>query len=457
MHHFARLPSSFPTVMRRFESGQVEEIRAALRIFTENATPEAAEPVMAFLRTDVRDDLILEAVEALGSIGNPKAAPVLLDLLHDGKPIRLQETLVAALANLATPEAGLGLLAKSTHLKPPQVLIAALEGTLAAFPGFECPIPQEHLPALEQLITRCCDEREGEGQRLPAILATQDLYCFDQDFYTRLKESFSDFLFDLRTKGGWDRETNDRVAAVVKELGRRSASLSQIAKKEEKVRTLLKDVPGEGPRRAPSLLELRDTLCDTEFIMRAELAREVAQFVAVELLRKDQDWRELARLCEIGGASKQANLVEPIKDLFASATGLGLRSAAREALLALGLSEADITRRAPIQTILLLEPSAFFRKRLMAFLGEAWDVREAGNRTEADPLLAERPVDLIISELTDTSGDLWPWLRAQHESRRCRQVLISTATRDIGSQEPWLLAVLYKPYPPGELLKTLEP
>jgi CheY-like chemotaxis protein len=457
MHHFARLPSSFPAVMARFQSGQVEEIRAALRIFTENATPEAAGPVMAFLRTDVRDDLILEAVEALGSIGSPEATPVLLDLLHDGKPIRLQEALVAALANIAAPESALGLLTKSAHLKPPQVLIVALEGTLAAFPGFERPIPQEHLPALEQLIARCCDEREGEGQRLPAILATQNLYCFDQDFYTRLKETFSDFLFDLRTKGGWDRETNDRVAAVVKELGRRSASLSQIAKKEERVRTLLKEVPAEGPRRAQSLLDLRDALCDPEFIMRIELAKEVAHFVQAELGRKDQEWRELARLCEIGGASRQASLVEPIKEHFAAATGLGLRSAAKEALLALGLSEADITRRAPIRTILLLEPSAFFRKRLLAFLGEGWEVREAATRVEATPLLEEHPADLIISELSDGTGDLWPWLQLQHESRHCRFVLLSTATRDFGSEEPWLLGILHKPYPPGELLKALEP
>lgn len=457
MNHFGRLPSSFPVVMERFRSTQVEEIRAALHIFTENAPSEAAQPLMAFLKTDVRDDLILEAVEALGAIRSPEAAPVLLDLLHDGKPARLQEALVLALASLATPEAGLGLLAKSAHLKSPLVLIIALEGALAAFPGFERPLPQEQLAGLEQLITRCCDEREGEGQRLRAILATQNLYCFDQDFYTRLKETFSDFLFDLRTKGGWDRESNDRVAAVVKELGRRSASLSQIATKEEQVRSLLREVAPKGPRRAPSLLAVREAIHDPEFIMRAELAQELAAFVLAELDRPDQDWRELARLCEIGGLSHQLGLVEPLKAQFTKATGLGLRSAAKEALLALGLSEADISRRAPIRSILLLEPSAFFRKRLLAILGEGRDVREAANRTEAAPLLTERPVDLLISECTDGLGDLQAWLKMQCETRRCRQVLLSTATRDIPADEPWLLGILYKPYPPEHLLKALEP
>ena len=41
----------------------------------------------------------------------------------------------------------------------------------------------------------------------------------------RLKDRFSDYLFDMRTKETWDRDSNDRVAAVVKELGRRGESL----------------------------------------------------------------------------------------------------------------------------------------------------------------------------------------------------------------------------------------
>ena len=457
MHHFAKLPSSFPSVMALFESGQPEKMRSAFRIFAVNGTAAAAEPLMAFLATDGRDDLVLEAVEALGAIRNPAASPILLDLLHDGKPARLQEALVEALFELGTPEAGLGLLEKAPHLKLSLVLIRALEGLLAAFPGFERPLPQDALPGLEQLITRCCDDREGEGQRLRAILATQNLFCFDQGLYARLKDSFSDFLFDLRTKGDWDRDTNDRVAAVVKELGRRSASLNQIASREDKARTQMLGVPPGGPTRAGALLALRETLQDPEFILRAEFAHEVTAFLSKEWERKDQDWRELARLCEIAGCTRQSELVEPLKAIFHQASGLGLRSAAKDALLALGLPEADISRRAPIHSILLLEPSAFFRKRLVAVLAKGWDVREAGSRIEASTLLSERPTDLLISEQADGQGDLGPWLKLQVETRRCRQVLLSTAVRDMPTQEPWLMGALYKPYAPEALLKALEP
>lgn len=459
IHHLGKLPSSFPAVLALFESGQSEQMRTAIRIFGENGTKAAAEPLLAFLGRDVRDDLLLEAVHAIGAIRCPEAAPILLDLLHDGKPARLQETLVEALARLGTREAALGLLEKSTHLKLSQVLIVALEGSLAAFPGFDQPLPVENLPALEHLITRCCDDREGEGQRLRAILATQHLYCFDQDFYSRLKDTFSDFLFDLRTKGDWDRETNDRVSAVVKELGKRSASLGFIAAKEEKVHSLKSAVPPQGALRAPGLLALREALQDPEFIMRAELALEIAGFVEEELARKDQDWRELARLCEIGGITRQPKLADALRDQYIRATGLGLRSAAKDALALLGVDEADLSRRPPVKTILLLEPSAFFRKRLLTALGSGWDVREAGSRAEADALLAQRPADLLISEQSDPTGDLRPWLIAQWEARRCRQVLLSTASRDAVPEGsgPWLLGILYKPYPPEQLLKALEP
>jgi len=134
-----------------------------------------------------------------------------------------------------------------------------------------------------------------------------------------------------------------------------------------------------------------------------------------------------------------------------------LRSAAKDALFSLGLDEADIRRRAPIRTILLLEPSAFFRKRLLAVLGQAREVREASSRAEAAALLSEHPVDLLISEQTDGMGDLRPWLKMQFETRRCRQILLSTAARDTGPGEAWLMGVLYKPYAPEALLKALEP
>jgi hypothetical protein len=459
IHHLAKLPSAFPVVMGMFQSGQMEQIRNALRIFRENRIRAAAETLTAFLGQDAKDELLVEAVEALGAIRYPAATSALLDLLHDGKPARLQLALAQALSDMKTPEASLGLLAKAPGLKLPTVLIHCLEGSLTAFEGFEHPLPSDAQTGFDALLTRCLDEREGEGQHLRALLATQHLYCFDQSLYARWRDRFSDILFDLRTKGGWDRETNDQVATVIKELGQRSAALSLIAGKEEAILSKMRGVPEKGPMRGEALLGLRDLVADPDLILRPETAAEMALWVAKELVRQGQDWREQARLCEIGGITRQQSLVDPIRDLYQRASGLGLRSAAKESLARLGLSESDMNRRPPIASILLLEPSGFFRKKVKAVLEKQWTVSEAGGRAEADATLAQGPVDLILSELHDGEGDLRNWLTSKWEKGLTRQVLLATASRDGGElvDQPWVFGVVYKPFQPESLLSALEP
>lgn len=461
IHHLGKLPSSLPLLMTLFPQGNAEQVRLALWVFKENRTREAAGPLLEFLQTDGRDSLLVDAVDALAAIRCPESAPVLLELLHDGKPLNLQVALAQALKQLGTREAALGLLERAPALKQPQVLILALEGVLPAFPGFDRPLPLERLPAFMKLLERCCDDREGEGQRLRAVLAVQDLYVFDRPAYDQLKDRFSDYLFDMRTKEAWDRDSNDRVAAVVKELARRAESLGQLAQKEAAIQAQVQRLPTAGPKRVEALLALRESLQDPALILRPQVARELATLVRDLLPNPVAEWRETAHLCEIGGLTLQADLlVDPIREIYQRAAGLGLKSAARAALLAMGLAEADLNRRAPVRTILVLEPSAFFRKRLMAFLGDQgrWELAEAGGRGEAEALLAKDPVDLVLAETKDPDGDLLAWLEHQWTRRRCRQVVVSTSTRDIGdlARATWVAGILFKPYPMEQLLQTLE-
>jgi hypothetical protein len=459
-HHLGKLPSSVPSLMAQFESGHPEQVRRAIWAFGENQIAAAASPLLAFLQKDQRDELLVEAVDALARIRTPMAIPTFLEFLHDGKPLALQVSLARALGVLATPEASLGLLQKASQLKHPQVLILCLEGTLSAFPGFERPLPLDHLPALLALVERCCDEREGQGQRVPAMLAMQDLYTFDQAAYDKLKDRFSDFLFDMRTKEAWDRESNERVASVVKELGKRSGSLGLLAKKEAEIQAQIQKIPESGPRRPEALLALREALSDPEFILRPELARSLAQMVLRDLGNKNAEWKELAHLCEIGGLTRQAELVEPVRSIFLRATGLGLKSAARKALLDLGLSEGELNRKPPVRSILVLEPSAFFRKRLGATLTAAgrWEIQEVGSRSEAQVLLQQSPVDLLLTETQDGEGDLSLWIEEQWNQGRCRAVLFSASSRDLGplAEAPWVEGTLFKPYPMDQLLRAIE-
>ena len=176
--------------------------------------------------------------------------------------------------------------------------------------------------------------------------------------------------------------------------------------------------------------------------------------------RSNAEWKELAHLCEIGGLTRQVELVEPVRNIFLRASGLGLKSAARKGLLNLGLTETEINRKPPVQTILVLEPSAFFRKRLASTLASkgGWQIQEAGNREEAETLLAASPVDLVISETHDANGDLSAWLEQQWDHGRCRAVLFSASSRDLGllADASWVEGTLFKPYPMEQLLRAIE-
>jgi hypothetical protein len=63
-----------------------------------------------------------------------------------------------------------------------------------------------------------------------------------------------------------------------------------------------------------------------------------------------------------------------------------------------------------------------------------------------------------VSESHDDLGSLWPWLEAKWAHRRCRYLLLSTASHDPGplSGRPWVIGRLHKPYPLEELARAIQ-
>ena len=108
------------------------------------------------------------------------------------------------------------------------------------------------------------------------------------------------------------------------------------------------------------------------------------------------------------------------------------------------------------ENILVLDPSSFFRKRLLGAL-QGHCVREVQDRAEAEVLMAKMPVDLLISEGSDPSGNLQEWFANLWRARQVRQVILSTAGRSVvvSPDKPWLIATLFKPYPLEELLALI--
>lgn len=459
MHQLGKLPSALPVMMDLFRSGHLDRVRAAVQFFSENRTAAAAKPLQTFLASESPDELLVDAVHALGNLADPSTANSLLAQLHSGKPLLLQVALVEALTRLNTAQASLGLLKKSAELTLPSVLLLALKGSLAAFPGFEQPFPPDQVPVLEHLIERCCDSREGAGKWLTAAQCVQELYVFDQGLYDRLRERFNTFLSAMHHKPSWDRKSHNLALEILKKLARRAGSLSKLEDRERALEALIEGIPPAGALRFDGLLRLQETLSDPELVLSQACAQRLVAFLETGLQGDAGDFRELELLCDLAGLSGQPALIEPLREVYAHGASPGRRAFARKALLVLGLTDKEVDRRLPIKRILLLEPNAFFLKRMQSALEHSErTVVLAHGRKEAEAALLACAVDLVISESQDAEGDLVGWLERMWTQRRCRYVLASTANHDLPglADKPWVIGRLYKPYPIEDLQQAIE-
>lgn len=459
MRQLEKLPSGFPGMMELFRSGQPDRMREAIHCFSENQSKEAVKPLTTFLSSDPPDDLLVDAVVALGHIGDPASANPLLRQLHAGKPLALQCALAEALGQLRTPVASLGLLKKAEELTLPEVLLASLKGSISAFPSFEIPFPTDQVPALEHLVERCCDPREGAGLWMVAAKITEGLFVFDQGLYDRLLERFRAFQIEMRSRPGWDRRSHDAISEIIRLLARRASKLSTLEDRERQFQALLDSIPESGRKRQQMLYQVQEIVADPDFLLGDMHAKALIAFLAQAMGRKNLEFEEVQLLCEIAEATKREDAIPMLEDLYEHGASPGVRGFARKALLSLGLSEAEIISRKPIQSILLLEPNAFFRQRILKALeGQDRNLQSCGTRQEAQALLAERSVDLLITETHDPMGHLWLWLESKWEHRQCRYVLLSCSSHDLGplAEKPWVIGRLYKPYPMEELLQVLE-
>jgi hypothetical protein len=467
--HLGKLRKGQLTLIEYFQSGDPEKMRLALWGIQEIQLQEAADILIEFIHKDlegesvgVKSDLLVGAANALASLRVAKAAMLLMEMLHDGQPLKLQTALAEALVALKLPDIALGLLEKSKVLKHSEVLFTVLEGVLPPFNGFGNPFPKENYETLQNLLDRCCDEREGEGQRFRAYCAMEGLYILDVGAYEKLQERISDYLSVTRSKGGWDKEANDRLTAILKDLAKRCDSLKVLAQKETDLTNHMDRTAPKGPHRSETLQALRASLDDPELIITAEMEKKLADYVLTQIKVAGQEWKDVTKLCEIAGfCSNQKDLIEPIKMIHARATGLGLKSAARNALIKLGLTEAEINRRGTISKILVIEPSAFFRKRLVEAIKNAgsWEMRETGSKEEAETMLEESETDLLICECIESDGGkMLNWFQTLWEKNKFKYAYLCTASRDLSGlgEPPWLIGVLHKPFPMEKLIDEIK-
>lgn len=117
-----------------------------------------------------------------------------------------------------------------------------------------------------------------------------------------------------------------------------------------------------------------------------------------------------------------------------------------------------ITSNVPRQldTVLALEPDAFFRARLAAiFRGSRWKVVAAENVEEARDLLAQNDYVAVIAGLAH-GADLKALAGRLGRHVRILAVADFAEALDPGAVPGWVFALLRRPYAANEVLQTVN-
>lgn len=445
--YLGRLPGAFDTAKRLLEAGGLEGVLTAFRIFALNGMSEAGAPILAFLETCEREDLSLEGFRTLGALRHRPAIPYLLSLLRGGISIRTLQAAGEALAAMEDPEAAHGLARKVLDLRQGPLFLLGLDALAAQHPGPELPLPSEMLPVAEALFEKAF--QEGTRYRLEAVTRLTALWCPDGAFCERMRGRLAEFQAEQRRRPTWDREEAQMVTTTLRELERRPESFAAQARKDMALREALETSEPSWEALEELAREARDPVA----------RKELGDWIARRMNLPGPTAEELERLCRLSHHAHDPDLEQPLWELLHRAgSASDLHEAAQQALSRLGLPQSRLRHAPPMRELLLLEPSAFFRNRMLSVLQDGpWQLRVAADRGEAERHMQEAPPDLLVSELADEAGSLHHWFLRHWERRAFRKVFLSTSDRQATAHRraPWCAGILLKPYPPEKLLGRL--
>lgn len=209
------------TVLRLVLSSHPEEARLGIRIAGINRMEGAASVLLELLGKELREDLALEAIQALGSIGLAESGDALLDLLHTGQSARVQVAMAQAVRDMGHPDLAFSLCARAAQLRNVQVSVTAAEALIRAFPDVEHPMPPGAFTLFWEQVKTCWEDKEPWGVRSRLVEGLEGCWCEEPAAYDRLVGLIQGTLADKRVQSMWSLEQQNRAASVAKELSRR--------------------------------------------------------------------------------------------------------------------------------------------------------------------------------------------------------------------------------------------
>jgi len=217
MLHLGQLPGAEQVATELLRAGHLEDIRLGIRFIGLHHLAGLAQELLELV-TGPREELALEALEALGSSASVVVAPALLELLHSGQNPRMQLGLAQALRDMGQTEWAERLCLRADELKHPLLHAVAFEGLVrvqaALGPG-----------GAAQLLAQFQGAWEGRtpwATRLRVVLALPSLALEDRKLWAELAALVQGALVESRTGGGWASPDLAKVQGVAREIARRA-------------------------------------------------------------------------------------------------------------------------------------------------------------------------------------------------------------------------------------------
>jgi HEAT repeat protein len=224
LFHVGRLPSAETLAKKLLHSQVPEDLGLGLRMVAEHRYVSLVPDLLVLMRTANREDLMLQAIEALGAVGAAQAADPMVELLHTGQSPRLQVALAQALRDLKQPEVARILCSKAHELRQPSLHAVAVEA-LAGVHGASGPaMPINQAPELLDLILPAWNSRSPWALRLRLVRALQDLRLDSPDTWRILSDLVVETLTEKRPVGAWSTPELHQVQNIGREFAKRAAA-----------------------------------------------------------------------------------------------------------------------------------------------------------------------------------------------------------------------------------------
>jgi HEAT repeat protein len=213
MIHLGNLPGLEPVARELLRSGRLEDIKLGIRFVGLHRLAGLASELLDLVQNSTREELALEALEALGNAGSMEVAPALVELLHSGQSPRMQIALAQALRDMGHAGVAEVLCSKAEELKSPILHAVALEALARAEVSVAPLILAQMLGAWEG--------RNPWANRFRAIQALPRIQSQDRKLWQELHALVQGGIAEAKASGSWGATELGKIQTVAREISKR--------------------------------------------------------------------------------------------------------------------------------------------------------------------------------------------------------------------------------------------